>query len=334
MMQRSQFIKIIITSLLALTNLVSGQALVDPPEAKLTLEGLRGLETQVRKVTTKGMPATVAILNGGGSGSGVVIDKTGLILTAAHVVERSKEVKVVFPDGTEATGKVLGAYYTRDIAMVQITDAGEWPHASLGQSNQLESGEWVVAMGHAKGYDHNRTPPARFARLLQNGKRSFLITDCTLIGGDSGGPLFNLEGEVIGIHSSIGNNLSINNHAPVDAFQENWEELLAGKKWGQLGLNPLADPDSPVLGIEMSMDRRGVLVGRVVENSPASRAGLIRGDLILALNENQIKDAGDLLRELSKHEAGETIQLKIQRESTRIKVPVALMKRSQVFPNP
>ncbi len=304
-----------------------------PAEPPLDLGALRNLEKRVQLVGQKCTPATVALLNGSGSGSGVVISADGLILTAAHVVDKSETVKVVFPDGTEADAKVLGAYYTRDIAMAKITSPGNWPHCKMGKSAVLAPGDWVVALGHAKGYDPNRRPPVRFARILQNGKRSFLLSDCTLIGGDSGGPLFNLNGEVVGIHSSIGNNLSINNHAPVDAFEENWRDLISGKKWGELGISPLIDPDSPVLGITMGASRRGIVVAEVVPGSPAAKAKLRAGDLLVQIEGNELRDAGDLLRELAKHEVGETIKLTIKRNGKFMIQPVTLMRRSDVFPN-
>ena len=203
----------------------------------------------------KVLPATISLFStkSGASGSGVVVSKDGLILTAGHVVRGSDEMTVVFPNGKQATGKVLGANYTRDTAMVQIMDPKPtfgWPHAGIGKSQKLASGDLVIALGHAGGYDPVRTPPVRFGRVIAQGQDHFLNTDCTLIGGDSGGPLFDLNGSVVGIHSSIGDSLSSNNHAGITGVLQDWEKLKKGETWGSLGGSSLLDnPDAPVIGI-------------------------------------------------------------------------------------
>lgn len=123
-------------------------------------------------------------------------------------------MRVVFADGRVVKGRVLGANFTRDAAMVQIMDGGNYPHVELGESDGLHVGDFVVALGHSKGFDPERRAPIRMGRLCTDGKQRFLISECTLIGGDSGGPLFDLSGKLVGIHSSIGPMLKINNHGP------------------------------------------------------------------------------------------------------------------------
>ena len=176
-------------------------------------------------------PATVALLSErtGSSGSGVITTEDGLILTAAHVVQGAEEILVVFPDGKQVRGKVLGANYSKDIAMVQIEETGKWPFVEMGASKQLEAGDWVIALGHSAGFDASRPPPVRFGRVISKGPGNFLTTDCTLIGGDSGGPLFGLDGKIVGIHSSIGQSLTNNNHAGIDGFREDWDRIHAGE---------------------------------------------------------------------------------------------------------
>ena len=140
-------------------------------------------------------------------------------------------------------------------------------------------GDFVVALGHSKGFDPERRAPIRMGRLCTDGKQRFLISECTLIGGDSGGPLFDLSGKLVGIHSSIGPMLKINNHVPVSVFRRDWDKLLSGRHWGQLGLHPMADPESPVLGFAMMdvLGVDGVVVEDVVVNSPADTAGIQPG---------------------------------------------------------
>jgi serine protease Do len=296
---------------------------------------LEALQTQVQEVARTAMPATVALLSGqtGASGSGVITSADGLILTAAHVVQGAEMVLVVFPDGKQVEGRVLGANYSKDIAMVRLPDRSSWPFVSLGNSKNLQAGDWVVALGHSAGFDAMRTPPVRFGRVISRGPGHFVTTDCTLIGGDSGGPLFDMRGRLVGIHSSIGKSLANNNHAGIDGFREDWERLLAGDAWGELSLNPFANPEMPVLGIGMGVNRRvsGVVVESVVPRSPAAAAGMRVGDLIVSLDGSTVRDGGELLRLLAKRQAGDKVEVRLLRDDREQAVRVTLQKRNELF---
>jgi serine protease Do len=281
------------------------------------------------------MPATVALLSEktGSSGSGVITTADGLILTAAHVVQGAEELLVVFPDGEQVPGKVLGANYSKDIAMVQITRKGPWPFAAMGASKPLAAGDWLIALGHSAGFDAARTPPVRFGRVVSKGPGNFLTTDCTLIGGDSGGPLFDLDGKIVGINSSIGVSLTNNNHAGIDGFKEDWERIRAGEAWGRLSMNPFANPEMPVLGIGMGMRRasKGVPVESVVPESPAAAAGVRPGDVIESLDGSSIGDANKLLQVLAKKQPGDTVKLGLLRDRKSLEVQVVLARREALF---
>ncbi|RYD32702.1 MAG: serine protease, partial [Verrucomicrobiaceae bacterium] len=259
--------------------LLSGSMAANAADPVRSLSDITKLEAKVQAVSKKTMPATVALLSEKtqSSGSGVITTADGLILTAAHVVQGAEELSVVFPDGKQVPGKVLGANYSRDIAMVQIEGKGPWPHVEMGASKPLVAGDWVIALGHSAGFDAARTPPVRFGRVVSKGPGNFLTTDCTLIGGDSGGPLFDLNGKIIGINSSIGMSLTNNNHAGIDGFKDDWDRMLAGEAWGELSMNhPFANPDMPVLGIKMGERRgvKGVPVVGVSPRSPSAAAGV------------------------------------------------------------
>lgn len=299
------------------------------------LQDLSKLEDKVEAVSSKVMPATVALLSEKtqSSGSGVITTADGLILTAAHVIQGAEEVTVVFPDGEQVQGKVLGANYSKDIGMVQIIGKGPWPFAGMGDSKALVAGDWVVALGHSAGFDAARTPPVRFGRVVSKGPGNFLTTDCTLIGGDSGGPLFDLNGKIVGINSSIGVSLTNNNHAGIDGFKDDWDRIRAGEAWGKLSMNPFANPEMPVLGIVFG-ERRGfpgVPVEGVVPKSPSAAAGVRAGDLIQSMDGSTIRDANKLLQVLAKQQPGDKVRLGILRDRKNLEIDVVLARREALF---
>jgi serine protease Do len=297
-----------------------------------SIEDVRKLEKQIAAVAEKAMKSTVALIAEatGASGSGVVSSADGLVLTAAHVIEGVEEVQVVFPDGKQAKGKVLGANLSKDIGLVKIVDEGPWPFMERGESKPLKAGDWVIAMGHSTGFDPARTPPVRFGRVVSDGPGNYLTTDCTLIGGDSGGPLFDLEGKVVGINSSIGEALSNNNHAGVDGFKDDWDRLMAGEVWGELEMNPLNNLERPVMGINFGPAVRGggVIVSAV--RGPAAAAGIRPGDVIRTLDGEPIRDGRNLQVLLAKREAGDKVKVAGLRAGKPFEAEVELKQMNQV----
>lgn len=299
-----------------------------------TLTDLKELQTEVHQVEQAVTPATVALISDrGDTGSGVIVSRDGLVLTAAHVVQGDEVMRVIFPDGRMGKARVLGANYTRDAAMVQIESGGKFPFVELGNSDSIHVGDFVVALGHSKGFDPGRRAPIRLGRMNTDGKQRFMISECTLIGGDSGGPLFDIKGKLVGIHSSIGPLLKVNNHVPINAFKQDWDKLLKGEQWGILGLHPMADPDTPVLGFSMAYARGvdGVIVDGIVADSPADKAGLQLGDLVTHLGQRRINNPRDMLRELGRHQPGESIDLVVIRQGTTYKAPLKLGRRGDLM---
>lgn len=293
------------------------------------LQDLLEMESKVQAVAEKRVPLTVALVaaDASSSGSGVITSESGLILTAAHVVQGSDTMEVVFPNGKTVKGKVLGANYGKDIAMVQIQGEGKWSAAPRGVSKPLEVGDWVIATGHAAGFDPARTPPVRFGRVISKGPGNFFTTDCTLIGGDSGGPLFDLDGNIIGINSNIGQALKVNNHAGIDGFKEDWDKMLRGEQWGKLVLDPLQNEDMPVLGVAIAWTRSGLIVGVLSKGSKAIEAGMQPGDLIVSLEGQRIRNLDDLRNELLRKQVGDKVKLAIVRNGESMEKVVELVRR-------
>ncbi len=217
-------------------------AAVVAPEAE-------ALEKQTLAVAAHCVETTVSLIGcadekgGISQGSGVVVSADGLILTAAHVLKGLDEVTVRFPDGTVTKAKALGLDEGGDVAMARILDPappGGWPHAEVAPADTLKTGEWTLATGNPGGCKLNRPPPLRIGRVIAITPTA-LQTDCTVISGDSGGPLFDLKGRVVGIHSNISINVHFNRHAPVGVLLAHWRELAAGQAaFTEDGMKPTA----------------------------------------------------------------------------------------------
>ena len=206
------------------------------------IDDLRGIEKHVERVIERVNPAVVGVLVGPGQGSGVIISEDGYVLTAGHVSGKpNQDATVILPSGERLKAKTLGQNKGIDSGMVKIVPGDndkdrKFPFLEMGKSVDLKSGQWVLAIGHPGGFRKNRTPVVRVGRILA--ANPFLIrTDCALVGGDSGGPLFDMQGRVIGIHSRIGGKeITENVHVPVDTYRQTWDRLAKGESWGgQLG---------------------------------------------------------------------------------------------------
>ena len=291
---------------------------------------LQKLDRQIVDMSKRAQPATVCLvsMDGRGSGSGVVVSEDGLILTAAHVTSSMPNgVIVIFPDGTRKAGEILGADYDRDASMVQITDEGKYPFVLTGQSNGLQRNQWTVALGHSGGFDPTRKPPVRLGRVLAN--TDFVVTDTAVVGGDSGGPLFDVEGRVIGIHSNIGMTLSENRHVPIEVYLSQWEKLKEGKTSGRRfnsNPQPVQSPDRPMLGVKLGAGEGGVLVTEVVPNSPAEKAGLKGGDLIIKVNGKEVSEPDGLIRLVGEFKAGDEISFVFRRKGAEKSGKATLIK--------
>ncbi|MBA4716173.1 MAG: PDZ domain-containing protein [Verrucomicrobiales bacterium] len=300
------------------------------PQVSLgSIEELKERERKVKKVVSELMPTVVAVVGNDqpATGSGVIINEDGLIMTAGHVTEAAgKELTIIFPDGRSVKGESLGANRTRDAGLARITEEGKWPFAKIGDSKNAKLGEWLIAMGHPGGYDLNRSPPIRLGRLISSGSMGMLRTDCTLVGGDSGGPLFNLEGEVIGIHSSIGGSLAENRHVPSSVFKAGWDRMLAGEIWGSLGMMAAGvNPDRPMLGVRMNDSNGQVTVDKVFPNSPAKRAGIEDGDVILKIDGIAAEQMSDVVDQVSSSSAGDVLEVQIMRNNKEQSYKVKLV---------
>lgn len=288
-----------------------------------SLDEVRDLESRVDAVVEQAAPATVCIRAGGGSGSGIIISEDGLVLTAGHVAMRpGMRVTFVFPDGSTARGESLGVNEGIDSGLLKITDEGPWPFVEMGDLEAIERGDWVVAMGHPGGFDSERPVVARLGRVL-NSRDTVLQSDCTIIGGDSGGPLFDLEGRVIGIHSRIGGGLTANFHVPISTYHDTWDRLLAGEMWNRAMPNRALRAGDPYIGVRPGRGG-GAVIGEVIEGQAADNAGMQRGDRVVEVNEKPVESFGDVVHEIRALEAGDTVVFSVIRDDETIDLELEL----------
>lgn len=310
---------------------------------------LKALQATVNAAVEKCRPATVALKYRSSNGSGVIISEDGLVLTAAHVIRdydesykgkgdppalpftSGKKVTIMLPDGKEVTGKTLGINARMDSGMVQITDKGpnngKWPFCPVVKSADVKKGQWVMALGHPDGPKEGRQPVARLGRVLANNS-GFMRTDCTIVGGDSGGPLFDLSGNVIGIHSRMVFPFSLahNVHVPTDDFKTDWDKLLAGD-WIDKPATP-APKATAYLGVVFPTDDGDdAWLTRVEPNDPADKAGLKPGDTIVKFNETVVKSVREIRKLLAACKPGDKVQITARRATEILTVTVTLAKQ-------
>ena len=194
-----------------------------------SIADLKAIEEHVKALVARVSSAVVAVEVGDGSGSGVVITADGLIVTAGHVCGGTdRDVSFTFPDGKIARGKTLGVDLESDTGLMKITEPGPWPHVATGELEQAKMGDWVLALGHPGGFDLKRSLVVRLGRIIRLAPDA-LQTDCTISPGDSGGPLFDMHGRVIGIHSYISSSPADNFHVPITAYYNSWRTLVKSK---------------------------------------------------------------------------------------------------------
>ncbi|HEY6364635.1 MAG TPA: DegQ family serine endoprotease [Candidatus Binatia bacterium] len=273
-------------------------------------------------------------------GSGFIIDPNGLILTNYHLVDNARKIIVRLLDGREFTGKVVGKDQQTDIALVKI-NAQDLPVAPMGDSDRLEVGEWVMAIGNPFGLDYTVTSGIVSAKDRQIGAGAydhFIQTDASINPGNSGGPLVNLQGEVVGIDTAIfsqsGGNIGIGFAIPINLVKDLLPELKNGGKITRGWLGVSIQGITPDLAASLGLEQvKGALVSNVVHNGPADRAGIKAGDVIVGYEGKAINNANDLPSLVAGTPVGKTVSLQVLRgeKETPIAVAVEKMREEEVI---
>ena len=281
---------------------------------------LQALEKQLRQVSGPMIAATVAVQLGGTQGSGVIVTRDGYVLTAAHVAgSPGRDVTLILSDGRRVDARSLGLNANTDVGLLKITDAGVYPFAEMSDLKNLKIGDWCVAMGHPGGYESGRPAVLRLGRVVVT-KEHVLQTDCTLVGGDSGGPLFDLDGHVIGVNSRIGAPTTLNLHVPIRAFTEHWERFVRSE---QLDAKPVAR--KAVLGVDGADGAKGARITSVFSKWPADAAGLRTGDVITKIDGQAVPSFEGLKQQLAVKSPGDTVKIEVLRDGKTLEMSAVLV---------
>ncbi len=316
-----------------------------PATTNLTLKEDSAVIDAVRQAR----PAVVTIINdmqphGGffgsstvtASGSGVIVDTRGYIVTNQHVIDGEKNLQVIYADGTKASASVVGADNSSDIAVIKVD--GKMPAvAQFGDSNGLQPGQVAIAIGSPLG-DFRGTVTIGIVSALNRrvGRQQGLIqTDAAINNGNSGGPLINSLGQVIGINTLVVRSTNEGNVAeglgfaiPSNVVRDILAQLIAKGKVERPYIGVTYQDVDPQLASELNLNTtNGVVVTQVDQNSPAGKVGLRENDVILAIDSNKLDSDHSLQSLLFDHKAGDTVTLTVWRDGKQISVPLMLTLR-------
>jgi serine protease Do len=265
-------------------------------------------------------------------GSGFIIDADGSILTNNHVVENAQKIVVKLSDDQEFEAKVVGRDAKTDIAIIKINAKTALTAASLGDSDRLDVGEWVVAIGNPFGLDSTVTSgivSAKGRHIGQGPYDNFIQTDASINPGNSGGPLINLRGEVIGINTAIfsrtGGNMGIGFAIPINLAKELLPQLRGKGKVTRGYLGVLIQKVTPEIAESLGMERGyGALVANVSKDGPADKAGVKVGDVIVEFDGKEVKDSVELPIIVARTPVDKKVSMKVLRDKKEVTLNVAV----------
>jgi S1-C subfamily serine protease len=266
-----------------------------------------------------------------GQGSGFIIDRDGIILTNAHVVDRADKVTVILKDGRSLEGKVQGVDPVTDLAVVKVNGSHSLPIAQLGDSDRVKVGDWAIAVGNPFGLDNTVTlgivstlKRASSTVGMTDKRLDFIQTDAAINPGNSGGPLLNAQGQVIGINTAIrADAMGIGFAIPINKVKTISTQLARGEKVSHPYLGVQMVTLTPQIATENNNDPNapfqipavnGVLVIRVLPNTAASIAGMRRGDAILEVDGEAIHDANQLQDVMENSNVSQQLEVRILRD--------------------
>ena len=293
------------------------------------LAEFQAMESYVQALLQKVLPCTVSV-----GGASAVIVQDGYVLCAGHVTRKpGRDITLTMHDGRKIQAKSLGLNTHTDSGILKITTKGSFPGLEMGDSKALKKGEWVVMLGFPGGRKEGLDPPLRIGRVIRLVGRSnkYLTTDCTMSAGDSGGPLFDMHGRVLGTNSRISRNLEENMHVPIEAFHREWEWLVKGES-----LSSGRPPEAGWLGLLGNREADKALVSKVLQGSPGALAGIEVGDEIRFFGERKVRTSLSIPRLAKRLWPGDKVKVTINRKGKTLiktvtvgKAPAADTRKSK-----
>ena len=305
----------------------------------VSLQSLALLQSRTQKIISQSASAIVAIDE---TGSGVIVSPNGIILTASHVTRVAKRrVSVALSDGRIVEGVTLGSNIASDTGAIQLLAPGPYPFLSVKDSKEAMPGSWCIAMGYPLSFPRGKPATGRLGRVLSRSDNGKLITDCTIMGGDSGGPLLNLDGKVIGISSSVKLGIDQNLSIPSEQFIKDWKNIAMSIDQTSLRTNTQLPPDKKensnngfritkrptgkaYLGINAETDQNIVRIRAVHRESPAEFAGVQANDVIMRIDAISVTRFSQIVKYLKLKKPGDKISVLINRYGSLIATEVTL----------
>lgn len=277
-------------------------------------------------------------------GSGFIIDKEGYIITNNHVIEEADEIKVRLSDKEEYDAKIVGKDIKTDIALIKIDPPNGLPVVELGDSDKLKVGEWVMAIGNPFGLSQTVTVgivSAKWRKIGAGPYENFIQTDAAINQGNSGGPLFNTRGEVVGVNTAIfstsGGNIGIGFATPINLAKSVVKQLKEKGKVVRGWLGVIVQTVTPELADSFGLkDKKGALVADVEANAPADEAGIRKGDIIVAFDGKEIEEMSELPLVVAQTPVGKKVDVTILRNGKKLtkKVTIGELKEEEAYAFP
>jgi serine protease Do len=276
-----------------------------------------------------------------GLGTGMIIDNQGHILTNYHVVGGADKIDVLLTDSRQYPAKVVGTDPKTDLAVIRISAEDPLPYVAFGDSDKLEVGDWVVAIGHPRGLDQTVTQGIISAKHRQgimdpSNYQDYLQTDAAINPGNSGGPLLNLQGQVVGVNAAIasesGGFEGIGFAIPSNMAVHIANTLIARGKVERGWLGVSIQDLTPELAKSFELEStKGVLIAQVIESGPAEKAGLKRGDVVISYDGEEITDTGTLRNKVADTVIGREVTVTVLREGERVDLTVKIGSQQEAI---
>ena len=287
-------------------------------------DDLLNIQHRLQELLPESKKALVSIETSDGVGSGVIISEDGLVLTAAHVIGKTgQKINIRLINGKKIPAISLGGSEISDAGMVQITKKGKWPYSSIASMNKSSPGDWCFAIGHPGGFDKDRGVVVRLGRIISKTEDT-IQSDSRLLGGDSGGPLFDFDGNVIAIHSRVSKEPDQNFHVPIECYHINWDfykekEILTFEKLQTKGF----------LGVACEKTKLGLQITNIVKGSAADNIGLKKNDILISLDGEILDSREELTILISSKQPDELVSLEYNRNDSQISIQVPLGARPE-----